>query len=332
MRFLLLFLIPFLMAAGETGYVNLRADLMKVPEKAVKEAPEKALEYNGSARVMSVYLNVLHDTRAETRLRTSVESNETGLVFSLSPKVHVPGKSAQVDFNAYYRMPPGGVFGASGAPGFNDAVGFSTRRILRMPRPSASGLFRLPEGGAIVPLLTVYTQYPMPGILTHAKEAEIRLISADTGELKRFSDNPLIEPLLRDYVLDKIAAYPHSFQQTLNLRSKRALYNRTTPFTDPVSGRRFAVGLRIQVTEFAPSVFRLSVEETLRTGTRKSSGPEHGEIPVFETFSYDGFLSAQPGKWIMPVRIVSAHAGRRSFYETDFTERTREKVLMIRFR
>ena len=69
-----------------------------------------------------------------------------------------------------------------------------------------------------------------------------------------------------------------------------------------------------------------------RKTERETVSVRKDKAAIPETFFYEGYLSAQPGKWLMPVRIVSTHAGKRSFYETDPGKNIREKLLMIRFR
>ena len=312
-------ILPILTAAGmllaeETGYVNLRTDLIRVPGDTVRKSGAETLKYDESARVMTVYMNVLNDTRAETRLRTSSGVSETGISFLTSSSVRKPNQLVHTDISVYYRVPQGGIFRSPDEPGFNDAVGFSVKRMLRVTVPEAAGLYRLPDGNSIVPLITAYSQYPLSGILSRASEAELRLISADSPELRRFADFPLEEPLLRDYVLDKIADFPGAFRISLKIRSGKTVFSQT----------KDSVKIKLQLVEFAKGICRLTFSETVSVRNGKSSMPE--------TFFYEGYLSAQPGKWLMPVRIVSAHAGKRSFYETDPGKNTREKLLMIRFR
>ena len=312
-------LVPILMTAAgillaeETGYVNLRTDLVRVSGEAVKRSETGTLKYDESARVMTIYMNVLNETRAETRLRASSGSSETGISFHTSPSIRKPGR-IHTDLSVYYRVPEGGIFRSSDEPGFNDAVGFSVKRLLQVTVPEAAGLYRLLEGKAIVPLITAYAQYPLSGILPHASEAELRLISADSPELRRIADFPLEEPLLRDYVLDKIADFPGAFRIPLKISSKKTVFTQ----------KKNAVEVKLQLIEFAAGIYRLTFTETVFIRKGKGSIPE--------TFFYEGYLSAQPGKWLMPVRIVSAHAGKRSFYETDPGKNIREKLLMIRFR
>ena len=140
---------------------NLRADLMRVPKSMVKSAPEKAIEHAEARLTSSIFLNVLSGTRAQVKLQNTFETREGGITFAVTPDIHVPGKTARIDFSALYLMPDGGVFNAPGDSGFNNAAGISSRRILRVLRPSAVGLFAMPGEGAIVPLLYVYTQYPV---------------------------------------------------------------------------------------------------------------------------------------------------------------------------
>lgn len=312
-------LIPILTAAGmllaeEPGYVNLRTDLIRVSGETIRKAKTGTLEYDESARVMTIYMNVLNDTRAETRLRASSGSSETGISCLTSAVVRKPKQLVHADINVYYRVPEGGIFRSSDEPGFNDAVGFSVKRLLKVTVPEAAGLYRLPEGKAIVPLITAYAQYPLSGILSQASEAELRLISADSPELRRVADFPLEEPLLRDYVLDKIADFHGAFRIPLKISSKKTVFTH----------KKDAVEIKLQLIEFAKGIYRLTFTETV--SVRK------GKAAIPETFFYEGYLSAQPGKWLMPVRIVSTHAGKRSFYETDPGKNIREKLLMIRFR
>lgn len=323
MRFATLILI--LAAAGpifaeNTGYVNLRTDLLRVSGEEVKKARSGTLKYNDSARVMTVYINILNDTRAEARLRTSSEASETGISFLASAAVKKPGKLVQADINVYFRVPEGGIFRAAKEPGFNDAIGFSIKRMLRVTVPQAAGLYRLPEGKSIVPLLTAYSQYPLPGIMDRASEAELRLISADSSDLRRIADFPLEEPLIRDYVLDKIANFPGAFRHSMKIRSKKSVFHQKKTETQQGDTPE----IKIQLIEFSKGIWRLTVSEThfIRSGS--------AAMP--ETFFYEGYLSAQRGKWLMPIRIVSSYAGKRSFYENDPGKTTREKLLMIRFR
>lgn len=331
---LLLFLIPAAAAAApETGYVNLRTDLMRVPKSMVKSAPEKAIEHSEARLTVSIFMNVLSGTRAQVKLQNSFETREGGVSFAVTPDIHVPGKTARIDFSALYLMPDGGVFNAPGDSGFNNAAGISSRRILRVLRPSAVGLFAMPGEGAIVPLLYVYTQYPVPNLLPKYTELDCRLLTVDSEELKRFSGNPLVEPLLRDYVLDKIAQEKTAFSRTLKINRGRAVYSDTVPREDPVRNRKVPVGITIRYSQLSGSVFRLEVTETRFIGERRSSDPDyHGKVPVFETFSYEGYLAAQKGKWIMPARVVSRHAGNRSFFEQKETDHPKEKILLIRMR
>lgn len=320
-------------AAPETGFVNLRADLMRVPGSAAKFAPEKAIEHSETRLTASVFMNVLSGTRAQVKLQNSFETREGGLTFAVTPDIHVPGKTARIDFSALYLMPDGGVFNAPGDSGFNNAAGISSRRILRVLRPSAVGLFTMPGEGAIVPLLYVYTQYPVPDILPEYTELECRLLTVSSNHLKKFSGNQLVEPLLRDYVLGKIATEKSAFTHTLKIRGKQAAYSDTVLRDDPVRKRRVPVGVTIRFSLLSGSIFRLDLTETRLIGERESSDPDFkGKVPVFETFSYEGYLAAQKGKWIMPARIVSYHAGKRSFFEQDKSNEPREKIILIKMR
>ena len=322
-----------LSAAPKTGFVNLRADLMRVPKSMVKSAPEKAIEHSDTRLTASVFLNVLSGTRAQVKLQDTFETREGGLSFAVTPDIHVPGKTARIDFTALYLMPDGGVFRAPGDSGFNNAAGISSRRILRVLRPAAVGLFAMPGEGAIVPLLYVYTQYPVPNLLTQFTELECRLLTIRSDELKRFAGNPLVEPLLRDYVLDRIAQEKSAFSRTLKISRGRAVYSDTVLREDPVRKRKVPVGVTIRFSHLSGAVFRFELTETRFIGERESSDPDcKGKVPVFETFAYEGYLAAQKDKWIMPARIVSCHAGTRSFFEEDKSDRPGEKIILIKMR
>lgn len=313
MRFTAILLAAALsLSAEQTEYVSLKTDFLRVSGKDAKDTLKNPLKYDASARVMTIYSNILNGTRAETRLRAASSTNETGISFLASLTIRKKNALVNADLNAYYRVPDGGIFHAPDEAGFNDAIGFTLKRPLRVTVPEAAGLHRLPEGGAIVPLLTAYTRDQIPGKTLRASEADIRLICADSSELRRIADFPLEEPMLRDYVLDKIAEFPDSFRLTLKLRPKKTEFQRKTPSQ-----------IRIRLTDFADGIYRLTFSETvfIRKGT----------VSIPETFFYEGYLSARPG-WTMPVRIVSAHAGKHSFYEKDPGKTTREKLLMIRFR
>lgn len=336
-RFLfLLFLLPLApgsAAAPETGFVNLRADLMRVPKSMVKSAPEKAIEHAEARLTSSIFLNVLSGTRAQVKLQNTFETREGGITFAVTPDIHVPGKTARIDFSALYLMPDGGVFNAPGDSGFNNAAGISSRRILRVLRPSAVGLFAMPGEGAIVPLLYVYTQYPVKDLLTKFTELECRLLTVYSDDLKRFSGASLAEPLLREETLARIAQEKTAFSRTLKISRGRALYSDTVLREDPVRKRKVPIGITIRFTHLSGSVFRLELTETRFAGERESTDPEFkGKVPVFETFSYEGYLAAQKDKWIMPARVVSCHAGKRSFLELEKTDRPREKIILIKMR
>ena len=337
LRKTLLLFLPLLTAgvsaAPETGFVNLRADLMRVPKSMVKSAPEKAIEHSETRLTASVFMNVLSGTRALVKLQNTFETREGGIVFSVTPDIHVPGKTARIAFSALYLMPDGGVFHAPGDSGFNNAAGISSRRILRVLRPAAVGLFAMPGEGAIVPLLYIYTQYPVPNLLTKFTELECRLLTVDSEELKRFSENPLVEPLLRDYVLDRISQEKSAFSRTLKINRGRAVFSDTVPREDPVRKRKVPGGITIRVSHFSGAVFRFELTETRLIGERKSSDPDFkGNVPIFETFAYEGYLAAQKDKWIMPARIVSCHAGSRSFFELEKSNHPREKIILIKIR
>lgn len=330
---LLLPLLPGFAAETATGFVNLRVDLMRVPASMVKSAPEKAIEHSEARRTLSLFLNVLSGTRAQVKLQNSFETREAGISFAVTPDIHVPGKTARIDFTALYLMPDGGVFHAPGDSGFNNAAGISSRRILRVLRPSAVGLFTMPGEGAIVPLLYVYTQYPVPDLLQNYSRMECRILTVSSEELKRFSGNALVEPLLRDYVLDKIAQEKTAFARTLNIRGGKAFFSDTVPKEDPVRSRQVPVGVTIRFSRLSGAVFRLDLTETRFIGERESSDPENpGRVPVFETFSYEGYLAAQKNKWLMPARIVSFHAGERSFFERGTSAAPREKWILIKLK
>ena len=63
-------LLTILTAAGmllaeETGYVNLRTDLIRVSGETIRKAGNGTLKYDESARVMTVYMNVLNDVKIQ---------------------------------------------------------------------------------------------------------------------------------------------------------------------------------------------------------------------------------------------------------------------------
>ena len=177
MRWLpLLFLTLIGFAAPREGFVAFRMDLMRVPEAAGRNA-EKAILHAESRCVMTAFMTVLSGSRAEAKLYDRFEEAFCGFSVAASPEVHIPRRTALIDYAAFYRMPEGGIFLGKMDRDFDSAVTMSSRRLLRVPKPASTGLFAMPGEGAVVPLLRLDTLYPFYGAIEKIGTLECRLLS-----------------------------------------------------------------------------------------------------------------------------------------------------------
>ena len=317
MRFplLLFFTVVCCCAAPREGFVAFRMDLMRVPGTAERN-PDKAIRHADTRCVMTVVMSVLSGSRAEVRLYDRFGSAFCGFSTSATPEVHIPRKSALIDYAAFYRMPEGGIFNGAPEKDFDSAVTMSSRRLLRVPKPASTGLFAMPGEGAVVPLLRLDTLYPFYGAVAKPEFLECRLLSVSSEELRGFLEKKNIpvaaleDPLPPEDAVTAFAAHPEGISFRIPVVRGRG---------DFQSDRQ---GISASVRALAGNSFRLTVSEIRTVGERDG-------IPVREEFRYEGFLAASP-RWMMVVRLISPHAGDRALFEQEKNGRKREKLLLIR--
>lgn len=317
MRPLILLLLCALCCAepSRPGFVAFRMDLMRVPGQAERD-PDKAIRHSASRRVMTVLMTVLSGTRAETRLYDRTGEAYCGFSIAASPEVHIPRRSALIDFSAFYRMPERGIFGASPETDFDSAVTVSSRRLLRIPKPVSTGLFAMPGEGAIVPLLQLDTLDPFFGAVKEIGTLECRLLSVSTEELrswlekKKIPPGVLSDPLPPENAVTAFASHPGSRLFRLPVVRGRGDF------------RSEAEGISISFRRLSGATFRLTFREQRTIGMRNGNA-------VQEEFYYEGYLLVST-RWMVLVRLHSPHAGKRAFFERENSGSGMEKLLLIR--
>lgn len=312
---LLFFGIVCCAAPPQPGFVAFRMDLMRVPGMTERD-PDKAIRHSNARCVMTVLMSVLSGTRAEVKLYDRVDSVYCGFSVAASPEVHVPRRSALIDYSAFYRMPERGIFDAPLESGFDNAVTMSSRRLLRVPKPSSTGLFAMPGDGAIVPLLRLDTLYPYFGVIAEIRNLECRLLSIPSDDLRRYLEEKKIppavlgDPLPPDNAVTAFVSHPAGYSFRIPVAHGRGDF------------RSEERGIAASFRRLSGATFRLTVRELRDVGKRN-------EGTVREEFQYEGYLVAS-SRWMMLVRLISPHAGSRALFERDKDGAQMEKLLLIR--